>query len=33
VTLEDVFMAVVEGAEPGTDRRDRKATAVGGSNR
>lgn len=33
VTLEDVFMAVVEGAEPGTDRRDRKATAVGGSDR
>jgi len=33
VTLEDVFMAVVEGAEPGTDRRNRKATAVGGSDR
>ncbi len=33
VSLEDVFMAVVEGAEPGTDRRDRKATAVGGSDR
>jgi ABC-2 type transport system ATP-binding protein len=36
VTLEDVFMAVVESAEPGTDRRergDRKATAVGGSDR
>jgi ABC-2 type transport system ATP-binding protein len=34
VTLEDVFMSVVESAEPGTDRRDRKnrkATAVGGS--
>ncbi|MBA4186839.1 MAG: ABC transporter ATP-binding protein [Planctomycetaceae bacterium] len=33
VTLEDVFMSVVEGAEPGTDRRERKATAVGGSDR
>lgn len=33
VTLEDVFMSVVEGAEPGTDRRDRKATAVGGRDR
>ncbi len=33
VSLEDVFMATVEGAEPGTDNRIAKAVAVGGSDR
>jgi ABC-2 type transport system ATP-binding protein len=32
-TLEDVFMATVESAEPGTDRRAGKATAVGGADK
>jgi ABC-2 type transport system ATP-binding protein len=32
-TLEDVFMATVDSAEPGTDNRGKKATAVGGSDR
>jgi ABC-2 type transport system ATP-binding protein len=32
-TLEDVFMATVEGAEPGTDQRVAKAVAVGGNDR
>lgn len=33
VSLEDVFMKTVEDAEPGTDKRGGKATAVGGSDR
>ncbi len=32
-TLEDAFLATVEGAEPGVDRKKRKAKAVGGSDR
>jgi ABC-2 type transport system ATP-binding protein len=32
-TLEDAFLATVEGAEPGVDRKKRKAQAVGGEDR
>jgi ABC-2 type transport system ATP-binding protein len=32
-TLEDAFLATVEGAEPGVDRRKRRARPVGGSDR
>jgi ABC-2 type transport system ATP-binding protein len=32
-SLEDAFLATVEGAEPGVDKRKRKARAVGGSDR
>ena len=32
-TLEDAFLATVEGAEPGVDRKRRKAQAVGGEDR
>ena len=32
-TLEDAFLATVEGAEPGVDRKKRKARAVGGEDR
>jgi ABC-2 type transport system ATP-binding protein len=32
-TLEDAFLATVEGAEPGVDRRKRKIHAVGGKDR
>jgi ABC-2 type transport system ATP-binding protein len=32
-TLEDAFLATVEGAEPGVDRRKRKVHAVGGKDR
>ena len=32
-TLEDAFLATVEGAEPGVDRRKRKVHAVGGQDR
>ena len=32
-SLEDAFLATVEGAEPGVDRKKRKARAVGGSDR
>lgn len=32
-SLEDAFLATVEGAEPGVDKRERKAIAVGGRDR
>ena len=32
-SLEDVFLATVEGAEPGVDKRERRATSVGGKDR
>ena len=32
-TLEDAFLATVEGAEPGVDKKKRKPRAVGGSDR
>jgi ABC-2 type transport system ATP-binding protein len=32
-TLEDAFLATVEGAEPGVDRKRRRARAVGGTDR